>query len=146
MLNANIDSFLAEVRALDLSQPQVALDIDGLTYRSQKLGALKGMALFPRLVQVFGPLLDSIMLPESGQLDSGVIMRVASMAAEDNALPKICQDMLANVTVSEIKGVGTAGAVAKHIDTHFAGDYIHLVKVLIFSAMHSFMGPTRGAS
>lgn len=142
-----ISDFLQVLREKDLSDKVAQIEIDGVTYTSTKLLASRGLSLLPRLVNLFGPILDGILVGKGeNAFDPRVLLLVAARAAEDDSLPKLCKDLLADMSASEVAGLKGGGKVVQHFDMHFAGDYVHLVKVVLFALMHSFKAPTRGAS
>lgn len=123
----------------------VSEEIDGITYTSSKLPATYGLDIMARVVKVVG---QRGLAAMAGTLDVAIVdvfmalgVQIAEGLAADPGLPKA---LLRNVKCGALRPTGQ-GDLAPAFDTHFAGEYLHLAKVLGFVLGHNFAGFTLGS-
>jgi hypothetical protein len=129
--------------------------VDGIPYTSTKLPATKGINVLARVIQVTGETgLQLLIKSQVGDLmnaamalpsaTASALVRVAAGLSED---PGLMRDILGPVKCGALRIGGDAkveGVLADHFDSHFAGEYLHLAKVLAFVLGHNFLGFTLG--
>jgi hypothetical protein len=127
---AGLASFVKSLDAKAMRPRVVQLNIDGITYTSTKLSARVGWELLPRLGTLLGSALPYIMGDASGQdFDVAVIEAVSSRAMADGLMP-LTSDLLAEIQCNKLNGIDDQiGSVLPDFETHFAGEYVHLLKV-----------------
>ena len=128
--------------------------IDGIVYTSDKLPTTTGLIIWPRLIRLLGEQLLAAVITgnlsvfeddETGELSAIAAMRVAERADEID-FPDLARRLLANIRANKVNRIdGNEGLIADHFDEHFSGEYLHLIKVLVFAAQHNIMGPTLGS-
>ena len=141
---AGLLSHAKRLASISLKGKRVSLEIDGLRYTSTKLPALAGLELWSRLLAMLGA--DMLRALVTGSLD-GVTMDALARAAVRSTqlgLSEAVRDLLAGVEVNELAGLKSPGPVGDDIDGHFAGEYMHLLKVCQFVMAHNLLGPCRG--
>ena len=87
------------------------------------------------------------MLRERAGADVAYLVETVAERADRVGLDALAMSLLAEVQCNKLRPIGD-GYVAKDrqvFDAHFAGEYIHLLKVLIFAIRHNFAGPTLGS-
>lgn len=140
-------SFAEDVRALDCKPARAQLEIDGLVYTSEKWAASTGLEIGARLVTLLGPgLAAALGTGEIGAIGIDVLVSVAQAAASAGLIP-LAMDTLSSMSVNKLAR-GNAGRVCgtvRDFDRHFAGEYEHLGRVVIFALVHNLRGPTYGA-
>lgn len=141
-------AFAAEMAALNLRPSTIQHKIDGVTYTSTKLPARVGLELMPRVTTLVGSGL--LRLIATGEVDALPIDRLASalVAVADRALrdglAPLVLDLLASVQCGAFRDGGEGKITADKFDSHFAGEYLHLLKVCALALAHNFRGPTFG--
>lgn len=139
--------FLAHVqrlKATPLKDKRVTMAIDGLRYASTKLPALTGLDLWARALAMFGAdMLRALVTGSIENVSTDEIVR-AAIRANQLGLGELVRELLASVEVNELDGIKSAGNVSDAIDSHFAGEYMHLLKVCQFVLAHNLLGPCRG--
>lgn len=126
--------------------------IDGATYSTTTLTATEGLVILPKLVALLGEDGLSLLIAtseeeqeslwENKEVQAALIMRLAENAAKDEGL-LIVRRLLQNTTCDKIQ-VGdrlTTAKVRDNFDAHFAGNYMHLVRVAIWVGRMSFGKP-----
>jgi hypothetical protein len=126
--------------------------IGGKTYRTKTLPATEGLLLLPRILSLLGEKVANVLLVSGDEnqallLDNpkviaGVLMQIAERAAESGGLLAI-KDTLRHTECDDVK-VGDAvvkANVHERFDTHFAGDYRHLLEVFWWVARRNFIDP-----
>lgn len=126
--------------------------IDGANYSTTTLTATEGLVILPKLVSLLGEDGLSLLMAtsedeqaalwENKEVQAALIMRLAENAAQDEGL-LIVRRLLQNTTCDKIK-VGdqvTTGKIADNFDSHFAGNYMHLIQVAIWVGRMSFGKP-----
>lgn len=151
-----IQSLLAKFAALDLRANTVQCEIDGLVYTSTKWPARVGLEIAPRVAALVGAgVMRLVMSGARGDdidLDQvmGAIVQLSDRAIRDGLVPLVLST-LANTQCNRLRGEMTgdgqpkAGPVADSFDSHFAGEYGHLLAVCLFVLVHNLRGPTLGA-
>lgn len=142
--------FAAELRALDCKPATVQHTIDGLVYTSTKLPFSVGVELFTRLTALIGNGIMRALATGQGLADvdlgeiAAALVGVSERAMKDGLMPTI-RDLLARMQCgSRVPGGPVVGPLAGKLDDHFAGEYVHALKVCVFSMAHNFRGPTLG--
>jgi hypothetical protein len=141
-----LTAHVKEVQALDLKPHKVFMEIDGLTYDSTKLPASVGLEILPKVVSLMGSVsTKSLMLGHLEEVDpQELLLRVAFQAMQIGLAP-LLKDLLASTNVSSLANTGAHGNCGKAFDSHFSGEYLHLMKVAYFVGCHNLSGFTRGA-
>lgn len=120
-------------------------EIDGLRYTSTKLPATVGLELIPRITALLGAAFKPLALGSVEGISPEILIRIADRAMRDG-LPALAKDLLSRVEVNELAGIKSSGKVVDDFDDHFAGEYMHLLRVCLFALVHNFRGPSRGVS
>lgn len=136
--------YLRELAGVDFKPGQVQHRIDGVMYTSAKLPTSIGLELWPRITALLGAALTRTVATGEGEVDFGMIQRIAEAAARVGLVP-ICADLLQRVQCGKLRSTGKPGAVMSDFEEHFAGEYAHLAKVCGFALAHNLRGPTYGA-
>lgn len=140
-----VQAFVAGLASADFKPAIVDKAIDGINYRSQKWPASLGLELWPKTVTLFGPALKPIVTGEtSDDIWLATLVRVSERASAPGFADYV-KAILSRTAASEVRTIG-AGAVIDGFDEHFAGEYMHLLKVCLFVLSHNLRGPTFGAS
>jgi hypothetical protein len=141
---AGLTAHAKRLASANLKGKVFSMEIDGLRYTSVKLPAMAGVDLWGRLLALFGAdVLRAMVTGDLGSLTVDGITR-AAIRATQLGLVDMIRDLLAEMSVSELAGIKEAGPVTNDLDGHFAGEYLHLVKVCQFAMAHNLLGPTRG--
>jgi hypothetical protein len=134
--------------------------IEGITYRSTKLPASKGLMILSKLTPVMPDqviqLLVNSLLPARDGVERP--RRLQDMQPEQiTAMIGHLIDSLARINTVAIAKLLLAGVQFERMgnpvsldseeefDSHFAGEYEQLFAVLKFAFLHNFAGPTRGS-
>jgi hypothetical protein len=132
----------------------VTREIDGIAYHCQQLPATDGVRVFRTLTKIAGEkLIELIATADNDERtallsDRSIIARLVSHIADNTADTDIelLRSLTAGMTCDQVtyKGVEkpTKGDVFQHFDSHFAGRYMHLGKVLWFAIEVNFANPT----
>ena len=138
-------AFARELGKVDCKPTTVQHPIDGLMYTSSKLPARQGLDLWARLTSLLGPaLLRAIATSETEGLDPRALVIVAERAMRDG-LGTLVESILSRVQCNKLAHTEESGHVVPRLDDHFAGEYLHLLKVCAFAVAHNLRGPTYGA-
>lgn len=126
--------------------------IDDKTYICKTFPASEALILLPKLMALLGEEVANLVFgtnkEELAQLMSEpkiitqLMIRVSERAADNDGL-LLLRDLMKYTECDKIK-VGDAdvrGSVYERFDTHFAADYIHLLKVVAWVARASFANP-----
>ena len=142
-------AYAAEMRSIDLKPSTIQHKIDGVMYTSIKFPARTGLELMPRVTTLIGSGL--LRLVATGEAESLPIDRlalalvaIADRALRDGLTPLVL-DLLAHVQCGAFKDGGDGKITGDKFDTHFAGEYLHLLKVCALALAHNFRGPTFGS-
>jgi len=124
--------------------------IDGVDYTCTTFTASEGLKVLPRLINLFGERVIQLTImsgPEKlehfmAQPDilAAIVSEAAKAAAEDPDGWMVLKDLMAKVRSESVR-IGEAqvpASVYEHFDSHFSGRLIHLVKVAVWVATHSF--------
>lgn len=128
--------------------------IDDLTYTTTTLPATQGLIILPKLVSLVGENGMTLLMAtsEEGQaslmankeVTAALMAGIAERAEENNGL-LVLKELL-QTTVCE-KGIEigsnkiTGNVGGEHFDDHFAGRYMHLIRVAIWVGRASFGQP-----
>jgi hypothetical protein len=136
----------AKLGAVDFKPNVVQVEIDGLTYTSQKFAATVGLEVWPRLLAMVGSSVTrTVARGDFGSLGRAIVLGVMERAASEGIV-SLVRDLVKNVSCDRLRVVPPkAGKVLDVFDEHFAGEYGHLLKVLALAIMHNLAGPTLGA-
>ena len=145
MLGAAL-AYAKELKSANVRDRTVQLTVDGLVYTSTKLPASVGLELWPRVAALLGAALTRA--AATGEVEEGTdygaaIVKVADRAMRDSLIPLV-RDLLARMKCGKLYSTGEAGDVLSDFDEHFAGEYLHLLKVCVFAIAHNLRGPTYG--
>ncbi len=145
-LGKELAVFTSSLEPSNLRERSVQVEIDDILYTSTKFSARRGLEILPRVGALLGAALTPIMSAgESGDFDLRVFEEVADRAMRDGLGP-LAIDLLSSMDCNALKGQkDNCGNVAQEFDEHFAGEYVHLIKVLLFSLYHNFRGFSRGS-
>lgn len=126
--------------------------IDGKTYTAKTFPALEGLVILPKLIALLGEDIANLVFATSeGQLDqlmnnpavlTKMIVSIAEKAAQTDGL-LVLHDLMKYVNCDQVK-VGDAvvsASVYTKFNDHFAGDYLHMFKVVSWVARISFAKP-----
>lgn len=143
-------SYWQSLKDTDFKPSTIQAPIDDLMYTSTKIPAVAGIALWPNIVGLLGAGMTRMISTGEeapGAADAwAAVVTVADRAARLDFVG-LLKSLLANVQCGKLKGpAGFAeGKVLTHFDTHFSGEYLHLLKVCALALAHNFRGPTYGA-
>jgi hypothetical protein len=102
------------------------------SYCVEQLGALKGRAVFVRLVRLLGSSVDTV------KGDAGTILAKAAAGFTDEDMDTFCTVFAAKTSVTGGE-YGTAQPQLDNIfDLHFAGNYSEMIEWLIFAFKVNF--------
>lgn len=143
--------FATELRALDCKPLVVQCTIDGLCYSSKKLPMSIGVELAARLTALIGNGVMRALATGQGldEVDieeiAAAVVGVSERAMKDGLMPLV-RDLLSKMQCgSRVPDGPIVGSLTPEVaDAHFAGEYPHLIKVLVFSLAHNYRGPTLG--
>lgn len=142
-------AFAAELRAVDLKASTIQHKIDGVCYTSSKFPARTGLELLPRVTTLVGAGL--LRLVATGEAETMPIDRlafalvaIADRAMRDGLVPLVL-DLLGSTQCGAFRDGGQGKITPDKFDTHFAGEYVHLLKVCALALAHNFRGPTFGS-
>lgn len=145
VLIAAVLAYAQELKGVDFKPGTVQHAIDGLMYTSTKLPCSVGIELWPRLVALFGAAMTkAVATGDVEDAGDGMLLGLADRAMRDGLLP-VVRDLLARMKCGQLRTTSKPGDVLPAFDEHFAGEYIHLVKVCAFAVAHNLRGPTLGA-
>lgn len=139
-------NFIESLKSVDLKPRTVAHKIDGRVYTSTKFPTMIGLELGPRAGALFGAAFAKDWATgETSGWSASTLVRVSEKAAQVG-LWDFAVALLSAVKCNALQGIeGNAGALtAEAINEHFAGEYLHLLKVCSFVFSHNFRGPTLG--
>lgn len=138
--------FIRKLGTVDVKPSMVQLEIDGLVYTSTKLAADDGLEIWPRVLGLIGPALTrAIAMGEDFEPTADMLTAIADRAQRDGLTP-LARMLLVRVQCNAIRPTGAQGDLLPHFGSHFAGEYVHLLKVCMFALSHNLRGPTLGAA
>ena len=142
-------AFAAELRAVDLKASTIHHKIDGVNYVSTKFPARTGLELMPRVTTLIGAGLLRIVATgetETMPIDrlAFALVAIADRAMRDGLVPLVL-DLLGSMQCGAFRDGGEGKITPDKFDTHFAGEYVHLLKVCALALAHNFRGPTFGS-
>lgn len=141
-------AFRRELSAIDMRPNVLQHRVDGVMYTSAKLPARVGLELGPRVISLLGPGLARLLAAaDSDEIPvdklAAALVIVAERAMRDGLVP-LALDLLARTQCAAFRGGGDGPITADRFDDHFAGEYLHLIKVCALVLAHNFRGPTVG--
>lgn len=130
-------------------------EIDGIAYKTTTLPASVGLSVMPRLVALLGDKILPLLFEVGGEgiealfkdpkvigtLISNIADRAATKMSAGEDPMGVLRDLLLKTTADKVR-VGSAeveGSVYKSFDSHFAGDYRHLIAVVGWVGGVNFM-------
>lgn len=136
--------------------------IDGINYTTTKFAATDGIIIAPMLVALLGEKLMALLFSIGGEgvealhenprvigpILANIGLQIAKRRADGEENPaEVLKDMLQQTTCDAIRIGSTTvkGNVHEHFDTHFAGEYGHLIKVVAWVGSINFMKPSLGS-
>lgn len=142
-------AFASEMRSIDLKPSTIQHKIDGVVYTSTKFSARTGLELLPRVTTLVGAgLLRLIATGEAEGLPIDrlalALVAIADRALRDGLVPLVL-DLLGSTQCGAFRGGGDGKITPDKFDEHFAGEYLHLLKVCALALAHNFRGPTFGS-
>ena len=138
-------SFMVDLKAADMKPRTANMKIDGFVYTSTKVNASIGWEMLPRLGTLLGSAVGPLMGEDGAEFDAAVILSVCTRAMQDGMMPTTT-DLLQGMECNTLCGIkDQAGAVMPVFGEHFAGEYLHLIKVLVFAFRHNYQGFSRGS-
>lgn len=147
MIFDDLVAFAAEIDAINLRDSQIIVTVDGLTYTTTKLPCSKGVEIWTHLSALLGPVFPAIVTGKFAGLDPRVVGKVSEQALRLGIVP-VLKDLLRSTVVDFLRSGGVmsekGGNVSMHFDTHFAGEYVHLIKVCMLAVAHNLRGPSLG--
>lgn len=136
--------FGARLAELDCTPSTLMFEVDGLLYTSTKWPAAQGLRIWPRLILLLGEdLLKSIATGEIGEID--FIVAAVRIAERAQGFDLLVKDLLCRMQCGQRRGKTDGGLVVEAFDTHFAGEYAHLLRVCALAIAHNLRGPTFGS-
>lgn len=141
---AELLSFAEKLKNQDCKPRVLQMEIDGLMYTSSKLPASIGLELWPRVMALFGSAVTkAVATGDTEDVGAQALLSVLDRAMDDGLLPLV-RDLMQRVQCNKLYTTQQPGAVLSDFDEHFAGEYIHMLKVAAFAVMHNLKGPTLG--
>lgn len=144
--SAELYAYWLSLASVDCKPSTIQATLDGLVYTSTKLAAGTGVALWPRVIALLGAGTTRLLAGAGGDTPSvdwwAAITVIADRAVREDFLG-LCKALLERVQCNALRG-GGEGKVVPAFDTHFSGEYLHLLKVCALSLAHNFRGPTLG--
>jgi len=126
--------------------------IDGKSYSCQTFPATEGLIILPKLLAMLGEEVANLVfatndeqldgLMDSPKVLAAMMVKISEKAAENDGL-LVLKDLLKYTSCEQVK-VGDAEipqSVYDRFDSHFAGEYLHLFKVVGWVARASFGNP-----
>ena len=126
--------------------------IDEKPYSCETFPATEGLIILPKLISLLGEDVANLIftvddeqiggLLENPKVLAAMMVKISERAAENNGL-LVLKDLLKYTRCSAVR-VGDAtleASVWERFDSHFAGDYLHLFKVVSWVARASFGNP-----
>ena len=144
---AELLGFAEQLKHVDCKPRLLQLEIDGLMYTSSKLPASTGVQIWPQLISVFGEgITTSIATASTDEtFAASALVSIMKNIADEGVLPLI-RDLLQRVQCNKLYTTQQPGPVVSDFDEHFAGEYMHMIKVAGFALVHNLKGPTLGVS
>jgi len=142
-LTSAIQEFGKHLKELDCKPRVAQLEIDGLMYTSSKLPATVGLDVWPRVLAMFGPPVVRAMALGDDEMDLSALMGIAERASQ-SGVTLLIRDLLQRMDCGCLYTSKKPGKVLSDFDEHFAGEYMHLLKVVAFSIAHNLRGPMYG--
>jgi len=102
------------------------------TYVVEQLGALKGRAVFVRLVRLLGSSVDTI------KGDAGAVLAKAAAGFSEEDMTAFCDVFAAKTYVTGGEYATAQPQLSNIFDIHFAGNYSEMVEWLIFAFKVNF--------
>lgn len=143
----------------DYAQDTVTQVIDGLSYTSDKLPAMKAYGLLARCLQAGGPsgmkavvqrfavgFAESVPTLVEPAISMDPYIALIQLGGGLERDPELPRDLLSMVQVDKLRPASLASGklVGDAFDTHFGGELPHLWRVCEFVAVHNFLGFTLG--
>jgi len=126
--------------------------IDDKTYFCKTFPASEGLILLPKMLSLLGEEVANLIfgledadldgLLEDAKIVTQMIIRISERAAETDGL-LVLRDLMRYTECDKVK-VGDAevrASVHERFDSHFAGDYGHLIRVAVWVGRASFANP-----
>lgn len=136
--------FAEQLKKQDCKPRILQMEIDGLMYTSSKLPASIGLELWPRVMALFGSAMTkAIATGETEDVGAQALLSVLDRVVDDGLLPLI-RDLMQRIQCNKLYTTQQPGSVLSDFDEHFAGEYMHMMKVAAFALMHNLKGPTLG--
>ncbi len=103
---------------------EIDKDIDGIKYKTVQFPASSGITLTVRITKQFGPIFDAIGSDKDNEIDFKASAFTEKLSAPD--FLQLIKDLLCNTYRN-----GSL-ITSDTFETDFAGEYVHLYKVLLF--------------
>ena len=126
--------------------------LDGKPYTCETFPATEGLVIIPKLLALLGDDVANLIfstddaeiaeLMGNTKVMAAMLMKISMRVSETDGL-LVLRDLLQYTTCDKVQ-VGEAeltASVYERFDTHFAADYLHLIKVVQWVARASFASP-----
>jgi hypothetical protein len=126
--------------------------IDGKTYTCKTFPATEGLVILPKLISVLGEAVTNLVFGvddaelaeamSNPKIIGAMLVKISERVSENDGL-LVLKELLAYTSCDQVK-VGDAEinqSVYDRFDSHFAGDYMHLINVVSWVARASFGNP-----
>ena len=126
--------------------------IDGKSYSCKTFPASEGLVILPKLITVLGEAVTNLVFGveddelaeamSNPKIIGAMLVKISEGVAENDGL-LVLRDLLKYTTCEQVQ-VGDAQipqSVYERFDTHFAGEYMHLINVTTWVARASFGNP-----
>lgn len=132
-----LSAFLDSLPSIEkLRTRQVQFEIDGLMYTSTKLPTTQGLEVLPRWMLVAGQIVIQ------GKFGADALGAALERLISEGTV-SMTRALLSNTFVNVLAGDPKGGSVISKFDDHFAGEYPHLIRVMLFVSRHN-LTPTLG--
>ena len=140
---SDLQLFVEALKTASPKDKQVQREIDDLVYTSTKLPASVGLEVLVKLGNIVAPVFDSTDSSVS-QAYTQALLKFLEKLAEEGVSP-LLKTILTRTQCNKLATTGAGGYVKDDFDEHFSGEYVHLLKVVIFVLWHNLLGFSRGA-
>lgn len=144
--SAELYAYWKSLADVDFKPSTVQIKLDGLVYTSTKLAAATGVNLWPRVVSLLGAGTTRLVAGagnDTPTVDWWAAITIIADRATRIDFVGLIKELLDRMQCNALRG-GGEGKVVPAFDTHFSGEYVHLLKVCALALAHNFRGPTLG--
>ena len=138
-----------------MALPTTTFTVDGKSYTTRLLPARDALVLMPKLIVLLGRDITGLFLAskdvdpgtllENPEVLASIVATIAEKAVESDGL-LVLHDLMRFTTFPLTLAGGNVvqASLFDNFDEHFAGDYIHLIKVAVEVGRASFTKPSPG--